>query len=367
MKGGGAISSGPPHGAEVSRKASKYPFIYLAIIVILALLTILHYRNAPRRLIKEGLKYREERKSQAAVSSFKKALSFNRTSSSTLTLLGEEYQGLMDFTRSRYYFEGATKCRAIDSRAYYYLGEIMACRGEHVAVTRLLKEGGERSGSEGRNYLLLLRLHAAAMFPGRQEFEVGPEEERKIQETLARSPHALFFKVHCGLIAIYRKRFDEASGVFGELARAHPRDSYLKAYEGIALMGSGKKVEALMALNSAVQLDEKNPVAHEYLGALYLEEKSLDESLRALKTALDLNPRSPGATCFLGILHLGKGELNRARVYLEESLLRQPNDGLAHKTLTEVYEKLNMKKEAREEHEKEDALNGPLLIGTPPY
>jgi len=345
-------------------KTAKSPLIMLTVVIVLSVLTISYYRDAPRTLIKDGMKYRREGKYQEAIQSFKGALSIDRKSSSLLTLLGEEYLFTGDATRGRFYFEKALACRDVDGKALYHLGALMAGQGDYQKVKKILKEGEQKA--EDKAPCRLLRLLAAEMFPARQDCRLSEVEERSLTRELG-AEDSLFIQVHLGLIAIYKGQFDAGGTIFKSLAEKRPDDSYFYAYQGIALLGEGKRDEALTLLLKAARMDDRNPVAYEYLGSLYLEETNYDDAAKALEKARKLRPGSPGAYYFLGLLSLKKGKFHEASVLLGESLARQPNSGQAHRMLAEAYEKLRMHSKAREERAEGSVLDGPLVISAPPY
>jgi len=330
-------------------------------------MTTAYYLNTPARLLDEGLRYRKGKNWQGAVNSFKKALAFNMKSPRTLSLLGEEYLCAGDFTRGKYYLSKAVSFNNADCRAFYYMGAIYACQGDNGNTYRMIKECESKASGQERDYCNLLKILASVMFPGYKNFTILPDDEKKLTDLMLKSRDSLFFKVHLGLIALYREQFDEGRKIFEELSSSYPDDSSITAYYCIALSSCRRGDEALIKLRSSVGKDDRNFVADQYLGALYMENDQPDESLKALQTARALSPGSPGPYYYLGLLYIKKGSLNEARGFLEESLLKQPNNGMAHQKLGEVYERLGMKKKAQEEFEKKITQDGPLYISAPPY
>ena|GEM_PF-1934502 len=374
------------HAAGSARKASRQ--IVLAVIfVILLTATIVYYLNTPGRLVEEGLRYRKEKKWQSAAGSFKKALSFNMKSSRALFLLGEEYFCAGDLTRGKFYLSKAFAQKNVDGRAIYYLGALYACQGDNFNTSVMLKDYELKTGGSGRDYETLLRILAGAMFPDYPNFALTAEEEKKLAASIDRPDAPLFFKVQLGLADIYGGRFENAVKTFGELSVKYPDDTSLAVYRSIALSCCGRRDEALTAIRAAAQREGNNPLAQQYLGALCLEDikpdetvddlKRLraqspedgppDESLKALQKAMALSPGSSGPYYYMGLFYMKKGALNEARGFFEESLRRQPNNGMAHQKLGELYQLLGMKKEAREEFDKKSKLGGPLYIFSPPY
>lgn len=354
---------------QIARNTKKAPrsVILASAFLILLVITVSYYLNTPGRLLDEGLRYRKVKNWQDAVSSFKKALAFNMKSPRTLSLLGEEYFCAGDLTRGKYYLSKAVTFNNADGRAFYYMGALYACQGDNGNTSRMINECESKTSGQERDYCSLLKVLASVMFPSYQNFTILPDDERKLTDSILKSGNSLFFKVHLGLLALYRERFDEGRKIFEELSSSYPDDSSITAYHCIALSLCGRRDEALIKLRSAVVKDERNPVAEQYLGALYLENDQPDESLKALQTARAISPGSPGPYYYLGLLHIKKGSFNEARGFLEESLQKQPNDGMAHQKLGEVYEKLGMKKKAQEEFEKKITQAGPLYIFAPPY
>src|SRR5204863_2065143 len=88
---------------------------------------------------------------------------------------------------------------------------------------------------------------------------------------------------------------------------------------GIALYNTQKYAEAEQVLTQAVQAEDGNAQAHEYLGLVYLSVGKLDQASAELLRADELSPSSDSVKIGLARLYIESKQFDKAEEFLKNA------------------------------------------------
>lgn len=175
---------------------------------------------------------------------------------------------------------------------------------------------------------------------------------REFNETLKRS--ATFYPAETGLgfVALADRDFKQASSRFS--AALAKNDRYLPAWLGLAdaHVGLGNDVEAIAALERALEIDPKREALRDRLELLRFKEvqaligagqrarqaNRYDEAARLLERALTLSPSSTIILRELSALETARGSLDAAEEHARRAIQIDANDAESHAALGAVLE-----------------------------
>jgi tetratricopeptide (TPR) repeat protein len=175
---------------------------------------------------------------------------------------------------------------------------------------------------------------------------------REFNETLKRSGTFYPAETGLGFVALAGRDFKQASSRFS--AALAKNDRYLPAWLGLAdaHVGLGNDVEAIAALERALEIDPKREAVRDRLELLRFKEvQSLigagqrarqanryDEARRLLDRALTLSPSSTIILRELSALETARGSLDAAEQYARRAIQIDANDAESHAALGAVFE-----------------------------
>lgn len=142
------------------------------------------------------------------------------------------------------------------------------------------------------------------------------------------------------------KKFEEAIAGFNRLVQLDPRDPKPHVNLGEIYIDIKDFDKAISHLQQAIAIDpEHSSLAHNLLGAAFLEKKMLEPAEKELLKALEMRPRIPDAHYNLGLLYEEKGDLNRAVQEYKKEIEIHPHAYPAHFNLALLYRKMGLPRE----------------------
>jgi Flp pilus assembly protein TadD len=114
--------------------------------------------------------------------------------------------------------------------------------------------------------------------------------------------------------------------------------------------------EDLAAYTKLLQSDPENPLRHDAVAQLYLDEGKLDEAIAEFRRSLQLNGDSAPTHYNLGYALSGRGRRDEAMAELSEAIRLDPDYGLAHNNLGALLELSGRPEEALSHFERAVAL-----------
>ena len=185
------------------------------------------------------------------------------------------------------------------------------------------------------------------------------------------------------LLGVAHLRRGDNQAALPELERArdlNPELPTVFSLLGRALMGLGRRDEAMAAFRKELERDPNDFDSNVYIGLFLKDAGQLDEAGAYLGRAARLRPRDPAALYALGALHLATGRLEEAEAALASVTEQVPGYRQAHVLLATVYyrkkdkesgdrhrdiaEKLRAEQQAKEPGAADDL--GPAYRGEPP-
>ncbi len=112
-----------------------------------------------------------------------------------------------------------------------------------------------------------------------------------------------------------------SSGISKQLKALTPQQRAENDFRrGTTLIQQGKVLEAITALEQALQLDMQHAAARQTLVALLIESRRQDEAIRRLREGLQVDASQTGLAVILARLQVDRGELKPAVATLQRSL-----------------------------------------------
>lgn len=208
-----------------------------------------------------------------------------------------------DTARAGDLLTGILNDRPDHTEALYRLGRLAHANGDMARAMKLwtetLERGRDRSGSASREAF----QHAA--------LELG--KEWTARGDLSRA------------LAAYQKGLQRAPGS-GSLLIA----------QGTVEHRSGRIADAIAHFEEALRIDGPSPVAHNNLGALYLQQGRTAAAIGQFRLLADLMPGDANVRYTLGILHARSGRPDLAFSYLTVARQLAPSDGRIVEALAQL-------------------------------
>ena len=142
------------------------------------------------------------------------------------------------------------------------------------------------------------------------------------------------------LMGVAHLRRSDFRAALPELQRAvelNPALAGVQSLLGRALMGMGRRDEAMVAFRLELEKNPNDFDANLYLGLFLKDDLKLDEAYAHLTRAERLRPQDIGVLYALGSTHLASGRVDEAQKALESVTQKAPSYRQAHVLLATVY------------------------------
>jgi tetratricopeptide (TPR) repeat protein len=116
--------------------------------------------------------------------------------------------------------------------------------------------------------------------------------------------------------AMNEGRYDEAAGIYAELAKALPRDPGLLMNLGMALAMAGREADAIEPLERAIAMNPKLLPAHLFLGSSYLARGEFAKAVAPLKRVVTAQPSDVESRRMLSQAYAALGQRLEAVTHL---------------------------------------------------
>jgi len=132
-----------------------------------------------------------------------------------------------------------------------------------------------------------------------------------------------------------------------ELTHTPEEKAILAYYRGENFDREKNEADAEKQFRSILAEDANNAMAMNYLGFMFAEEGvKLDEAVTLLKHAVEIDPQNGAYLDSIGWAYFKQGHYDRAEQYLQQAILRMPQDPSLHDHLGQIYEKTDRLKQA---------------------
>jgi tetratricopeptide (TPR) repeat protein len=125
-----------------------------------------------------------------------------------------------------------------------------------------------------------------------------------------------------------------------KLTTSKEQQIFLDYYRGENFDHQKKEAEAEEQFRKVLVIDPNNALALNYLGFMFADHGiKLDEAVTMLKKAVELDPQNGAYLDSLGWAYFKQGQYPKAEEYLQQAILRLPQDPSLHDHLGQIYEK----------------------------
>jgi len=213
--------------------------------------------------------------------------------------------------------------------------------------------------------IMQARQVRAQIFLKQNKFKEAIEDCKEALKTDPEYEAAIFSLAHA-----YKrlKKYDEAIAGYKRLMQLDPRDYNPPLNLGKIYLEMKDVDKAISHLQKAIDIDpERSAMAHNLLGAAYLEKKMPEQAEQEIRKALEMRPRILDAHYNLGFLYEEKKEFNKAIEEYEKEIELNPAAHLAHFSLARLFEQMGYV-DKKIEHlkevikHKEDFASGYLML-----
>jgi tetratricopeptide (TPR) repeat protein len=254
----------------------------------------------------------------------------------TLTLDAGAVASLAPSTRAAVRARAATALAGV----YLNLGILQIQEKRYARATALMQSGAALDPAVPR---LQYSLGVAAFTA--EQFTVAAAA---LEHALAADPSNTDARRMLALASLNARAFGRAA----DLLATDPdlqRDPSLQYAYGVALIHSGKAVEAERLFSSLLAAHRDNPQLTVLLGQADAEQGDYAGAIATLQRAVQLKPDIADANRTLGVIYMKQGKLPEAAAALRAELASHPSDPVARDTLATVLDLQGHQTEALDE------------------
>ena len=128
-------------------------------------------------------------------------------------------------------------------------------------------------------------------------------------------------------------QFNDAEKLAESITSKFPKHQFAWKVLGAVFGATGRKFDALDAIQTAVELSPQDATAQNNLGITYQELGKLDEAEASYKQAIALKPDFAGAHYNLGVTLKALGKLDEAKASYKQAIALKPDFAVAHYNL----------------------------------
>jgi len=160
-------------------------------------------------------------------------------------------------------------------------------------------------------------------------------------QALSRTAIAIFILVGSGLayqesdlqrgIALYNtQKYAEAEQALAQAVQAEDGNAQAHEYLGLVYLAMDKVEQASMELSRAQELNPASDSTKVALARLYIETKEFDKAEESLKAAQEINGENPEVPLYSGALKVAKRDFQGAISDLNQAIARKSDNAYAH-------------------------------------
>lgn len=188
-----------------------------------------------------------------------------------------------------------------------------------------------------------------------------PDADKWLTRATAWSPDNALYWYYLGRTKYNENRFQEALDAFRKCLTLHPRDVRAEYNLGLSYVGLDRNDDAVSAYRTAITWQEyaaqQDPQPYLDLGMLLAQQGHAEEAIPDLQRAVELDTRNPRAHEELGRTYEQLHDLVTAASEIEKAILLAPNISALHFELGRIYQKEGLTARAKEEFARSAALN----------
>jgi len=163
-----------------------------------------------------------------------------------------------------------------------------------------------------------------------------PAAEREFRRALASNPNVSMAHFGLATLMLTQDRIDEGFAQMRLARELDPMSPPLNALEAAYLLSAGRRDEARVRLDRALEIAPNFWFAHCVQGLLHLAEQRVDPAIAALRRAVSLADGTSRPSALLGVHLARSGELVEAREILDQLLRRAQTRYVAPTSIASV-------------------------------
>lgn len=187
------------------------------------------------------------------------------------------------------------------------------------------------------------------------------DADKWLSRAVSWEPENALYWYYLGRTKYTENRFQEAVDAFKKSLNLRPRDVRSEYNLGLAYVGLGRTDEAIAAYQTAIAwqatVAKQDPQPYLDLGMLLTQQGHADQAILNLRKAVELNPRNPKAHEELGRAYERLHNLPDAKVEFQDAIALAPNVSALHFELGRIYQKEGLHAQAQNEFIRCTALN----------
>jgi len=187
--------------------------------------------------------------------------------------------------------------------------------------------------------ILFAQSSEALMSTGQDMLQRGQFSQAvtAFRQVVSREPDNFEAQFNLGFAYLQWGRQSNAIEELKKAQRLSPRNSQVWSNLAIAYENLGKHQESINALHQAVELDPNNITARMNLAAMYANANNQQEAIAHYKRVIQIDGTNEEALTNLSKCLMNIGKDAEAKGYLKQAIAANPNNGVAHCELGNIY------------------------------
>ena len=262
------------------------------------------------------------KQASAAEENYKKAISLDPHAAGPVLALGEFYVAQHRFNEAEQQLRRATQVEPKNPQPFAMLARLYLTLGQKDKAEAALKEGKQVSKDNAEGYRML----------GDYYLGIGEEEEAlgEYASLLREHPQDLRVKKNYVQLLILRNRLEEATTLNNEILKRNANDVDSLICRGQILTRQGHSNDAIRPLESALETEPDNAVAHYFLGIANSQLGNLQRAESECREAARLRPEMSEAQQALAGVALRKGDVDQVYESGEALIKAEPSSPLGY-------------------------------------
>jgi tetratricopeptide (TPR) repeat protein len=154
--------------------------------------------------------------------------------------------------------------------------------------------------------------------------------------TISKNPSSWIAHNNLGAALMRMGRRDEAIVHYQKALEIDPDDAEVNSNLGSAFLQTGRTAEFIAHFNRAIEMQPRDATAHANLGAALLQMGHVEEAIGHLQKALEIDPNFVEAHSNLGNAFLQTGDVNQSLAHLQRAVELDPANAAAHYNLADT-------------------------------
>lgn len=281
-----------------------------------------------------------------AEKNFRKATEADPKAMNAQLALGGFYQSHNQPEKAEQQFNNAIRIDPKDPAPRAALVRLLAAEGKKDEIETFLRQTKKDLSDNPEGYRML----------GDYYFASGDLDKANAEYASLYSDHPKDPQVRKNYIQILilKNRLDEAAKLDNEILKSSPHDVEGLIFKGQIQLRKNDSAGAVQTLQSALQNDPDNAIAHYQLGIAYAQQRDAGRAEQEWQKAVSLRPDLTDAQRALATLEMSRGEIDAVLQTAQQIIAAQPLSGDGY--LLKCVAELARQKYPDAQHDAEEAM-----------